>query len=130
MVKIVIDSSVFIDHIRADKGNLRELLSLAKSEKAKLYIPTIVITELWRGYSMDKIEVHDSVVKMLRNIKVIELTKQLAKESGKLLRKGKVLDIEDAVIAATTMYLDAELATSNIKHFKKVKGLKIFKAKK
>ena len=127
MVKIIVDTSVFVDHIRADKGALRELLLLQKSKKALLYIPSIVILELWRGLSMDNLNVQKSVERMLLGIRIVDLTKQLARKAGELVRNEMVVDSEDAIIAATALYLDAQLATNNRRHFQKIKNLRFFK---
>lgn len=70
--------------------------------------------------------IEKQVTRLLAGSKIIELTKQIAKFSGKLLRKELVKDVVDATVAATAVELGAQLATSNQKHFKKVRGIKLF----
>lgn len=130
MIKIVVDSSVIIDYIRVKKGLLPQLIELSRQKKITLYIPTAVIVEFWSGLSMSIKENENALKVLLQTTKIISLTRQLAEESGLLRREGSVSEFADSVIAATTLYLDAELATQNRKHFEKVRGLKLFEMKK
>lgn len=125
-MKIVIDSSVIIDYVRAEKGIFSQLVGLARKEKAVLYVPSVVILEIWSGESMKDKSAEDLVKKLLSITKVHDLTRQLAESAGKLAREKLLDSFTDAAIAATALYLDAELATANKKHFLKVKDLKIF----
>jgi tRNA(fMet)-specific endonuclease VapC len=129
MVKIVIDSSVVIDYTRVGFGVLPHLLLLKKSQKVEIYIPTSVIFELWAGESMERGVVEKKIRRLLSSMKTVNLTKQVARKSGELVRRKQINSGFDAIIAATTLYLDAQLATNNVKHFKKVKGLRLFGTK-
>jgi predicted nucleic acid-binding protein len=124
-MNIIIDSSVIIDYTRAGKGIFPKILS----PKNEIYIPTIVISELWAGKSMNRKKDAELVEKMIGIFKRMELNEDSAKIAGNLLRKNVVFGF-DAIIAASALYLDAELATMNNKHFAKVKGLKLFKLQK
>lgn len=120
-MKIVIDSSIIIDFTRSGKGPLSKILS----SKSEVYIPTIVISELWAGGSMNRKKDIELVERMIKTFKRIDLNEETAKIAGELLRKKVILGF-DAIIASSTLYLDAVLATSNKKHFKKVKGLRFY----
>lgn len=124
-MKIVIDSSVFIDYARSKKGIYLELLSQA-SRGAPLYVPSIVLVELWAGTSMGKANKTKEVERLLGGMTIQPLTKQLAQKAGELVRQKRVVEVADAVIAATALFLDAQVATRNTKHFQKIKGLKLF----
>ena len=125
-MNVIIDSSILIDFTRSKKGYLPEILAL----KTDLFIPTVVVAELWSGKSMSDKKEANIVEKMLRGFKVVDLNKDIAKMTGGLLRTNQVSQAFDAVIAATALYLDAELATANKKHFEKVRGLKLFNPQK
>ncbi|MDP3994273.1 MAG: PIN domain-containing protein [bacterium] len=124
-MNIVIDSSVVINHTRAGAGSLGTLFNYAKKGKVQLLIPTIVVTELWAGQEIAGKEGQIKLEKLLIKFKQIDLTTAIAKCAGELIRKRLVSGF-DAIIAATALELDAQLATSNKKHFAKVKGLKLF----
>jgi len=130
MKKVVLDTSIIIDYLRTKQGLFPELALLEKTGSTLLYLPTVAVLELWKGNSMDMHGVESSVERILQITKDVPLSKQLAKKAGELIRKDTVSDFVDSVIAATALYLEAELATLNKKHFAKVKGLKIFKLQK
>lgn len=128
-MKILIDTSVIVDYIRTGKGILSELLLLERKKRVTLYIPSVVVLELWRVRSMSNVAVEKSMDRLISVMRLIELTKPLAKNAGNLMREGHIEDLTDAVITVTALYLGAQLATSNEKHFEKVKRLKIFRNK-
>ena len=127
MVKVLIDSSVIVDYTRAGIGALPQILLLKTARKAEVYIPTTVILELWAGDSMTKESEVVKVNRLLAPLKIVDLTKQIAKKAGELVRLGQIDSFQDAAIAAIALYLGAQLATQNRKHFEKVRDLKIFK---
>ncbi|MFV1916880.1 MAG: PIN domain-containing protein [Patescibacteria group bacterium] len=129
-MNIVVDTSVIVDFLRTGKGLLVKLLELAGKEHVSLYIPTVVILELWKGRSMEDAKVEKKVNRILQAMKVVPLSKQLAKDAGILMRRGFIGNFVDSSISATSVYLDAQLATRNRKHFEKVRGLKLFELPK
>ena len=129
MKKVVVDTSIIIDYTRASKGSFMKLIKQSSSQKRKVYIPTVVILELWAGESVIDFEEEKKLERLIQPFKLIGLTKQIAKNADVLIRKGEMeSDFIDSVIASTALYLNAELATQNVKHFKNVNGLKLFKA--
>lgn len=127
MKRVIVDSSVIIGFIRTKKGEYLRLSELARSEKISLCVPSVVFLEIWAGSSMENPEVARNTKKTFSICKVYDLTKQIAETAGDLIRRNEVSATIDAIIAATALYLDAELATLNQKHFAKVKDLKLFK---
>ena len=127
MKKVVIDTSVFIDYERACLGSYEDLLVLRKKGECELYVPTIVVVELWAGGQMRHKRTQKIAEKMLIGVISIDLDEKIAKLTGELIRK-KVVGVFDAVVAASTLYLDAQLATGNKKHFEKVEGLRLFES--
>lgn len=125
-MKIVIDSSIYIDHLRSVKGKYREIISLGKNENISFYTPTMVIVELWTGLSSRDISILNTIKRLIKPTKIIDLNRQIAERAGILIRENQIGDTEDAIIAATALELDAQLATMNVKHFKNVKGLQFF----
>ncbi len=126
MIKVVIDTSTVIDFTRAGIGQLPDLLKRAESSGFQLFIPTVVILELWAGKSMESAKNITAADKLFSGIKRIDLTEPVAKLAGKLLREDRLTAPIDAVIAASALELDAFLATGNRRHFSRVKGLKLF----
>ncbi len=125
-MKVIIDSSIIIDYIRAGVGYLPDLLSAVKTDDIKLIAPTVVVIELWSGKSMNSIKNREQVGLIFSSMERVVLTETIAKRSGDLIRNGYIHSGFDAVIAATALELDAKLATGNRRHFAGIKDLKFW----
>ena len=128
-MKVVIDTSVFIDYSRAHDGVYPVLLKGAGDQKYNLYVPTVAIMEFWSGQSMGLASKKKLAEKLFSGIARIDLNEVVAKQAGELVRQNIVSGF-DAIIEATALQVDAFLATSNEKHFSKVPSLKFFKMQK
>lgn len=125
MVSVVVDSSLLIEKIRRGSENFDNLIKLQRIGKIGISIPVVVIAELWAGDSMNIKKQVDIIETMISHMKRIEVNEKIAKISGEMVRKYKVGTM-DALIAASALEDNAEVATLNTKHFKKIKGLKLF----
>jgi tRNA(fMet)-specific endonuclease VapC len=125
MDAVVIDTSVIIDHSRAGIGQFKELLELKMNDDVQLYMPTIVVSELWAGSESKTKTGLSKLNKILQPFELVELSIPIAKIVGELIRDKQVFGF-DAIIAASALYLKARVATGNRKHFTKVSGLKLF----
>lgn len=127
-MNVVVDTSVFIDFARAKVGIFDKLINLYMKETIELYIPTIVITEFWAGDDMKIKRNIKNAEKLFFHLKRQDLNEEIAKLAGELIR-NKLVTGFDSIIAATALYLNAQVATKNNKHFLKVKGIKLFSAR-
>lgn len=124
-MKIVVDTSVIIDYLRSRSGILTLLVNNNKEGRLDLYMPTVVITELWAGKdSKDELKT-SKLEKVIKIFKIIDLNSNIAKTTGILLR-DRISSGFDAIVAATALEIGAQVATSNIKHFSKIKNLKLY----
>lgn len=124
-MKVIVDSSVIIDYTRAKLGPLKDLFELRRKDKVDLILPSVVIAELWAGEEIASEAGRNKLDKLLSKFEKENFTEDIARITGDLIREKTILGF-DAIIAATVLYLGAELATSNKKHFVKVKDLKFF----
>lgn len=124
---LVLDTSVIIDFTRGLNDLLIKVIRYASIEQIPIYIPTVVLFEVFVGQEMRKKKQRENVLKMLSRFKRVKLTEEIAFRAAEIARVTNApFDIADYVIAATTFSLKAELVTRNIKHFRLVKGLAIF----
>ena len=124
-MKVVLDTSVLIDHFRAGEGPVSSIIQSRKKGEVDIFIPSIVVAELWAGRSMSRKQEALKVERFIGLFDVVSLDMVIAKLAGELRRKNLVPGF-DSIIAATALHLDAALATGNRKHFEKVKGLRFF----
>ncbi len=127
MSNVVIDTSVFIDHLRGSSLHLVELQEKSITQGLNLLAPYMVIIELFAGEDASKKALRKQIEELLERFAVIGFTAVSAKLTGEFIRRYKQIpDPLDHMIAAIAIEQDAELATHNTKHFKQIRGLKLF----
>ena len=124
-MKIVVDTSILIDSLRGGTKWQEFLKSL--SQEVELYIPTIVIFELFSGHSTRNIEVRQKVEDIIIYLRRIELTEEIAKQAGQLYRDiSRELKVPDYIIAASALQVNATVVTLNQKHFEQIPNLSTY----
>lgn len=124
-MRLVIDTSILIDYLR---GGIKweELLSGFERD-AEIYLPTIVIFELFSGKSTSDPRVAKEINNFIKFFQKVELTEKIAKRAGELFRDvSKNLDAPDYIIAASALELSATVVTFNKKHFEQIKNLNLY----
>lgn len=127
MTKLLLDTSILIDHLR-QYTPATEFLETVFNSKVSTFISTITVMELYAGKSMQDPATEKEVIKFLDLFKIIPVTSQIAMKAGEMLRqyRHQGLTPSDAIIAGTALSQDANLVTRNIKHFRIIKGLIVF----
>jgi predicted nucleic acid-binding protein len=125
-MKIIIDSSVFIDFLRGGKA-ADEIFDKIEELDAEIFIPTIVIFELFSGQSSKKPLIRTKIANLIRNFKRVELTEEIAVRAGELYREfGKHIGVSDYIIAASALSIGGEVLTLNRKHFEQIPNLVLY----
>ncbi|MBI2664166.1 PIN domain-containing protein [Candidatus Woesearchaeota archaeon] len=127
---MILDTSFVIDFMQNEEGALRRHTMLL--EKNETYrVSSATIFELWSGIAHSKKSKEErlKVTKALAGISTVILTVQIAEKAGELhgtlAKEGQSIDELDAMIAATAIQENESLLTRNVRHFAKVKGLKV-----
>jgi predicted nucleic acid-binding protein len=119
----LLDTSVAIDHLRGTPAAVELLLRLVDEEEPVL-ASEIVRFELLGGARADELDALEQFLSVLSWIPVDE---GIARTAGTLAQqhRGAHSGIDDAdyLIAATSLLLDAELLTTNVRHFPMFEGL-------
>ena len=128
-MKFVIDSSVFIDYLRRGL-TAGQLFDSLEEQNADLFIPTIVIFELFSGKSTKNPSTRSKMSNFIKDFKRVELTEEVAVRAGELYRDiGKHISAQDYIIAASAIEIGATVVTLNTKHFEKVPNLPVYPLK-
>jgi predicted nucleic acid-binding protein len=124
-MRVVVDTSILIDYLR---GGIKWEEFLSKAEKdVELYLPTIVIFELFSGKSTANPKIAKDINAFITFFQKVELTEKIAKHAGALFRDvNKTLGAPDYIIAATALELHASLVTLNEKHFRQITSLSLY----
>lgn len=124
-MRLVIDSSILIDYLRGGTKWQDFLTNVPR--QAQLFLPTIVILELFSGKSSKKISVAKDILNLFKKFTRIELTEAIAIQAGKFTRDiGTQIDPEDYIIAATALSLNGQVVTLNQKHFNQIPNLDLY----
>ena len=123
-MRVVLDTSVLIDHLRGRPRAATELIPEAIARGDELWSSYVVRAELLAGMRAPE---ETATRELLRLIQWHELDEALSEAAGALGRRYLAshpgIDIADLIVAALVQQLDAELKTTNVKHFPMFKGL-------
>lgn len=124
-MRLVLDTSVLIDHLRGRPRAATELIPNAIDRGDELWSSDIVRAELLAGM---RAEEEGPTRDLMRLISWSEVDESLAEAAGTLgrrfLRSHPGIEVSDLIVAALAQQLDAELKTTNLKHFPMFKDLR------
>jgi predicted nucleic acid-binding protein len=120
----VVDTTVAVDHLRGEESAVALLTRLIEEESA-VAASELVRFELLAGVRNDEFEALEQFFLALTWIPVDE---GVARTAGELAqghrRSHSGIDDADYLIAAIAVLLDAELLTTNVRHFPMLPGLR------
>lgn len=127
--RVLIDTNIFIDHLRSTKQRNRrtQLETIVSDENIILLIASSTIQELFAGQSSKKLSEERKIRKIFDLFNVVSFSSETAELAGKIMRDAEpVIQFADAQIAAIAITKKALLATRNKKDFINVKGIKFY----
>ena len=125
MDNVFIDSCIIIDFIRGNSEIENELKNISKP-----CINFIVAMELMQG-ARNKQELQ-MIKKKLKRFWLLPMQDEIANLSSQLIDLFSLshkLEIPDGIIAATALIYDIPLYTNNLKDFKYIPNIKLYKCK-
>lgn len=131
MKTIVLDTNILIDNVHGFAPWVDEFLD--KQSRISLVIPTIVISEYFTSLENETKPEYTKSKAYMSLFKPQDLNMEIAEIIGEILRRKTYTSsasTADLIIAATAIYLDAELATRNKADFAKIPDLRFFDPKK
>jgi len=128
MQLVVVDSDIIIDHLRGHYL-LESMFELTFKKQIKIYLPCAVYTEIFSGQETKRAEKLGIVEALLARFEFVPANEKISQIAGFLLRDYRHLDLGDAFVAATCLFLNAKLATRNRKDFTGIGDLRFFKMK-
>jgi predicted nucleic acid-binding protein len=116
-VTAVVDTSVLVDHLRGD-DRARQLVREARRSGTRVVASVLTKVEILAGVRADETE---ATRRLLERLEWIDVDGEVAEEAGALaaryVRSHPGIEVVDYVIAASAQRLDAELWTTNVRHF-------------
>ena len=124
-MKIVIDTSILIDNLRG--GNKWNEFFKNTDEDSQLFLPTIVVFELFLGSSSKNKTVEKKIDNFRKYFREVELSWSIAKRGAEIYRdQTQNIDAADCIIAGTAFEVGGTVLTLNKKHFEKIPGLALY----
>ncbi len=121
----LLDTTVAIDHLRGEEAAVDLLERLIDAEETILASEVVVRFELLAGVRDDELGALEEFLSALSWVPVDEAGSRTA---ALLARRHRTaysgIDDVDYLIAATALALDAELLTTNLRHFPVLPGLR------
>jgi predicted nucleic acid-binding protein len=119
----LLDTTVAVDHLRGVPA-ASDLLKRLVAASEPLFASEIVRFELLAGVRDDEVEALEQFCSALSWVVVDET---IARAAGELARRHRSahtgIDTADYLIAATAVIVDADLLTTNVRHFPMLAGL-------
>ena len=128
----LIDTDWIIDYLKGKKSIVNKLQKLFDKG---LTISVISLAELYEGiFASKEPKKHlNSLQDFLSGIVVLGITDEVCQTFGKLRAEqrklGVIIDNFDLLIGSTALVHNLTILTDNIKHFQKIKGIKIESSK-
>ena len=123
-MRLVLDTSVLIDHLRGRPAAATELIANALTRGDELWSSQLVRTEVLAGMRPAE---ENATRDLLRLMAWVDVDETLAEAAGSLGRQflpaHRGIEAVDLIVAALTMQLGATLKTTNVKHFPMFDGL-------
>jgi predicted nucleic acid-binding protein len=119
----LLDTSVAIDHLRGWRPAVDLLTALLESE-GSIFAGEVVRFELLAGVREKEI---DALERFFSAISWVPVGEEVARAAGTLAQRHRRshsgIDDADYLIAATALLLEADLLTTNVRHFPMITGL-------
>jgi predicted nucleic acid-binding protein len=120
----LLDTTVAIDHLRGEASAV-DLLRRLVDEEETVVASEVVRFELLAGVRDEELEALEQFFSALSWVPVNE---DVSRTAASLARKHRTahsgIDEVDYLIAATALALEAELLTTNVRHFPMLAGLR------
>jgi predicted nucleic acid-binding protein len=120
----LIDTTIAVDHLRGARA-ATELLTDLTSDGETLVASEITRFELLAGVRKAELEALEAFFSSLAWAPIDEeISRAAGTLAHRLRRSHTVIDDADYLIAATAMVLQADLLTTNVRHFPMIEGLR------
>ena len=127
---LVIDTTIFIDHLRAKNKTATTLYNIP--DHFILYLSTVTLYELYIGATSE--EKKKDIELLTNDLIVLDFNESIALKSSDIYHelriKNQLIEFRDIFIAATALANNYTLLTNNESDFANIKGLKIINPKK
>ncbi len=127
---MILDTDFIIDVMNKENFAVEKLQRLS-AYKAHFRVSAPTIFELWVGIALSKMPRDErmKVESALSDFDVLQLSLSTAQKAGEihgtLLKARQEIDVVDSMIAGIALLENETVLTRNVKHFSRVRGLRV-----
>lgn len=128
-IKVICDTNIISNYL-SDKGNPAIKQEVLKIGLENIAITSVVYMELIRWLSVYKgltPQQRKAYKEAFSSLKIFHLNREISAKAMEYAVKTDSIDAADILIATTSIYYKLPLFTDNIKHFKQIKGVHLYK---
>lgn len=128
---MILDTSFLVALLQGKDTSVQRKSEELDNEFSVKAVSSVTVMEIWRGVlrSSSSQQERKRVEELLESLLIYTFSKEDAMKAAEieqmLLQEGKIIDLEDIMIAATALVRNQPILTKNIKHFKRVHGLSV-----
>lgn len=127
--RVLVDTDIFIEFFRTRSREDATFVKIQSTCKL-CYASAVTLFEFAYGSNLKKLD--EEVWKYcFQGVVIIPVDEMIARTAAKIAAQLKIRNLDigfrDSLVAATALNLDLPLASKNVKHFSRVKGLRFFK---
>ena len=125
---MILDTTFLIDLMKEDPAAVKKLKELER-DKITQNIAALTLYELYVGIMLSTKPEKEKrkVLDTLASMNILDLNAKSAAKAGevqgKLIREGKMIDPEDAMIAGIALHNKEIVLTKNVEHFSRILAL-------
>lgn len=123
MNNLVLDTDIFVDFLRGFE-KAKKFFEEIKNGDYVIYFSAVTEAELISGKECNKIERKAEILKILENFNKVLVSNEIAIKAGDFSRVYNV-ETADAIIAATSFFMKADLVTRDVEDYKRVKEISL-----
>ena len=131
ITRVCLDTDVLIDYLRKPSNEIKRVMECVFEKKLNACITSINAFEIWFGAYLapEKAQLAECTEEFLGQLEVVDFDYESSVEAGRVsadLRKnGEPIEIRDLFVGCICKVNGMSLITRNLKHYKRIDGLKI-----
>lgn len=119
---VILDTNVIIYYLQGELSAVRKIQKLR--EAGEIFAVSIITKIELLSYPLISPDEIEKINNLLQECYIVYLNETVADKVVELRKKYKIL-LADVIIAASGLAINASLLTRNIKHFKKIREIKL-----
>jgi tRNA(fMet)-specific endonuclease VapC len=128
---VCLDTDVLIDYLRKPSGEMKRIMELVFEKTLNARITTVNSFELWLGAFLSSKETLPACTDdFLSRFEIVDFdygsSVEVGRVSADLKKRGDPIEIRDLFVGCICKVNNMPLVTRNLKHYKRINGLKIF----